>query len=167
MFWASCIVDAVIQTLAFFFLKETYGPQILHRKAKKLRKETGDQTYRSEYELSNESLTNKLAVAMVRPFRLIVTQPIIQALTLFQAYIYGKQDDYDQCIALTNVRLDISRLRNLSDIMDREIPSKHRNQRASLHCHQYWIRTWHPNHRSAERSCVPPTQAAQSGCWKT
>jgi hypothetical protein len=92
VFWASCIADAVIQIIGIFFLKETYGPQLLHRKAKKLRKDTGDKTYRSEYELSNETLANKLAVAMVRPFRLIATQPIIQALALFQAYIYGEQD---------------------------------------------------------------------------
>jgi len=79
----------VIQLVGVFFLQETYGPKLLHTKAKKLRSRTGDNTYRSEYELSNDTLPNKLATSMIRPFRLIATQPIIQALALFQAYIYG------------------------------------------------------------------------------
>jgi len=79
----------VIQLIGVFFLQETYGPKLLHTKAKRLRKSTGNHMYRSEYELSNDTLPNKLATSMVRPFRLIATQPIIQAMALFQAYIYG------------------------------------------------------------------------------
>jgi hypothetical protein len=79
----------VIQLVGIFYLQETYGPKLLHTKAKRLRQSTGNNTYRSEYELSNDTLPNKLATSMVRPFRLIATQPIIQALALYQAYIYG------------------------------------------------------------------------------
>lgn len=79
----------MIQLVGVFYLQETYGPKLLQVKAKRLRKSTGIKAYRSEYELSNDTLPNKLATSMVRPFRLIATQPIIQALALFQAYIYG------------------------------------------------------------------------------
>lgn len=89
VFWASSIADALIQCVGIFFLKETYGPQLLHRKAKKLRKQTGDRSYRSEHELVDDTLANKLATSMVRPFRLLATQPIVQALAVFQAYVYG------------------------------------------------------------------------------
>lgn len=89
VFWATCCGDAVIQLFGLFFLQETYAPELLHRKAKRLRKETGNDTLRTEYESSDATLYTKLGQAMVRPFRLLFTQPIVQALAAYMSYIYG------------------------------------------------------------------------------
>jgi len=83
------MIDLAIQLVGAFLLKETYGPTLLHQKAKRLRKETGDDKYISEYETSKEAMPQKIRTAMFRPMKFLATQPIVQALAVFQAYFYG------------------------------------------------------------------------------
>ena len=49
-FYAVSIADAIIQLMGLFFLQETYPPKLLHLKAMKLRKETGNTALHTEYE---------------------------------------------------------------------------------------------------------------------
>ncbi|EED19393.1 MFS multidrug transporter, putative [Talaromyces stipitatus ATCC 10500] len=91
IFYSTSIVDGAIQLVGLFLLQETYGPTLLSRKAKKLRKETQDPSWHTEYEVAGRSLTTVLSTALRRPFVLLGTQPIVQALALFMAYIYGTQ----------------------------------------------------------------------------
>lgn len=86
--WAPSIVDVFIQLAALKFLKETFAPCLLRRKATKLRKETGDDRYQTIQE--REKLTLPVALkSFSRPFILIGTQPIVQCLGLYMAYLYG------------------------------------------------------------------------------
>jgi hypothetical protein len=62
-------------------LAETYAPILLHRKAAKIRKDTGDDRYYTAFEIEDRSLVHMLEVAFVRPFRMLTTQPIIQVLS--------------------------------------------------------------------------------------
>ncbi|KAI9689241.1 MAG: hypothetical protein M1822_000979 [Bathelium mastoideum] len=89
VFWSVCILDALIQVGGLFFLQETYAPKILHNKAKRLRKETGNENLRTEFEHPELALWNKMKISLVRPFRLLATQPIVQTLAIYMAYIYG------------------------------------------------------------------------------
>ncbi|KAL8806184.1 MAG: hypothetical protein Q9200_005136 [Gallowayella weberi] len=89
IFYATSIADALIQLSGVFFLRETYPPKLLHIKANKLRKATGNQDLHTEYEHPERSLLTVLQNAIVRPFRLIGTQPIVQVLAVFVAYLYG------------------------------------------------------------------------------
>ena len=89
VFWISSIMDVVIQLLGVFLLKETYAPTLLQKKANQLRKQTGDEQYVSKYDLSNENMPDKLAETMLRPLHFLATQPIMQCLALFVAYVYG------------------------------------------------------------------------------
>lgn len=75
--------------MGLFFLRESYGPKILRDRAIRLRKESGDESYQTEAERQKKSLPEILRVALIRPFRLLLTQPIVQVLALFMAYIYG------------------------------------------------------------------------------
>ena len=88
-FYATSIADALIQLSGLFFLRETYPAKLLHIKANKLRAETGNADLHTEYEHPERSLVNTLRTAIVRPFRLLATQPIVQVLALYMAYIYG------------------------------------------------------------------------------
>ena len=88
-FYSVSIADALVQIFGFFLLRETYPPKILHFKAKKLRKETGRMSLHTEFEHPERSLPNIMRRALVRPFILIGTQPIVQALALFMAFVYG------------------------------------------------------------------------------
>lgn len=88
MFYATCIADAAIQISGLFFLQETYAPKLLQNKLKRIQKETGNTELYTEY-TSNEPFWHKLRHSLVRPFRLLFTQPIIQVLAVYMAYLYG------------------------------------------------------------------------------
>ena len=88
-FHATSIADALIQISGLFFLRETYAPKILHVKANKLRKETGNSDLHTEFEHPERSLANVLKESLVRPFKLLGTQLIVQALAVYMAYLYG------------------------------------------------------------------------------
>ncbi len=82
-FWSTSIVDAGIQILGLIYLRETYAPKLLSDKAKKLRIETGNPDLHTEWEHPDRTLRNIIASSLVRPFRLLGTQPIIQVLALY------------------------------------------------------------------------------------
>ncbi|KAH6652300.1 major facilitator superfamily transporter [Truncatella angustata] len=88
-FWSIVIFNIVIQILAFFFLSETYAPRILGLKARALRASTGDPSYQTEFEMQHRTLPALLKVSLSRPWVMLGTQPIIQALALYQAFNYG------------------------------------------------------------------------------
>lgn len=89
IFWVVSIADAVVQVLAFLFLPETYRPKILLSKAKKLRKETGNQYLKTEHEKNNRSFWKLLGQSLARPMIMLLTQPTIQLTGLYRAYLYG------------------------------------------------------------------------------
>lgn len=91
--WAFLVVsifDAMLRFCALLILPETHAGTILHRKAKKLRKDTGEPYY-AAHEKDNErlGLRGRLAVSLSRPVRLLATQPTLQLMSLFLAYNYG------------------------------------------------------------------------------
>ncbi|KAK2745313.1 hypothetical protein FQN55_006217 [Onygenales sp. PD_40] len=89
VFWSVSIVDAGVQVVAFLFLHETYAPKILAVKAQKLRQSTGNSALRTKWESENRTFGKLLRKSLVRPFIMLFTQPTIQALALYRAYLYG------------------------------------------------------------------------------
>lgn len=89
IFYAISIADAVVQVSGIFFLSETYGPKILQSRAKKIRKRTQDNSFQTEVERQNLSVIRNVGNSLIRPFRLLTTQPIVQFLALYMAYVYG------------------------------------------------------------------------------
>ncbi|KAL6409004.1 fluconazole resistance protein [Ilyonectria robusta] len=89
IFWIVSAADALVQVLAFLFLQETYPPKILKVKAKKLRKETGNKSLRTEYERPDQTFSQSLRKNLMRPFIMLFTQPAIQITALYRAYLYG------------------------------------------------------------------------------
>ena len=57
-------------------LRETYAPTILNEKARKRRKETGDDRYWSRYDDRKISFLRLLKINLSRPFIMIITEPI-------------------------------------------------------------------------------------------
>ncbi|PVI06483.1 MFS general substrate transporter [Periconia macrospinosa] len=88
-FWSTSIFTAVVQCFGFFLLQETYAPKLLAWKRDKLRKETGNKALYTEHDHPDKTLLNTLRVALKRPFILLGTQPIIQVLAIYMAYLYG------------------------------------------------------------------------------
>lgn len=87
VFWASSIAAALIQFCGIFLLPETHGPTLLKRLAKKQRKETGNQALHTED--SDKTLGKVLRVALVRPFIMLGTQPIVMVIAAYMAYLFG------------------------------------------------------------------------------
>jgi DHA1 family multidrug resistance protein-like MFS transporter len=75
--------------LDFFFLEETYPPVILIEKAADLRRRTknwGIHAKQEEIEVDFKELMQK---NFSRPLRLLFTEPIILALSIYMSFIYG------------------------------------------------------------------------------
>ncbi|MCJ1432423.1 hypothetical protein MMC27_001779 [Xylographa pallens] len=89
VFWTTSIASGVVQFLGLLYLRETFVPKILVKKARKLRLITGNQAWHTKWETPDRTPTNVLKVALVRPFVLLGTQPIIQVLSLYMAYLFG------------------------------------------------------------------------------
>ncbi|EKG21376.1 hypothetical protein MPH_01368 [Macrophomina phaseolina MS6] len=80
LFWVLAAFNAFLILLTFIFFSETYGQTVLRRRAKGLRTQTG-RGYRTESELSSPSLAQRLKVGLSHPYRLLITQPILQLLS--------------------------------------------------------------------------------------
>lgn len=89
VFYATTIADGVIQVMGLFFLQETYAPVLLGRKKKKLIKESGNEALHTEYDRPDRTIGKTLRVALIRPFKLLGTQIIVQILAFYMAYLYG------------------------------------------------------------------------------
>ncbi|KAH8655268.1 synaptic vesicle transporter [Xylariales sp. PMI_506] len=88
-FYSVTIAGCVIQALAFVFLVETNPRAILAKKALALRSATGNKHLYTEWDRPDERPATKLGIALKRPFKLLTTQPIVQFLGLYMAFLYG------------------------------------------------------------------------------
>ena len=87
LMWAS----GISLFISLFFLPETSAAAILFERAARIRKVTGNPDLRSASELEAAQAPKKDLVfeALVRPFQLCFTEPVIFVLNLYVALIYG------------------------------------------------------------------------------
>ena len=74
--------------LITFTLPETYGPALLSRRAKKLRKETGDKKYVTEQQLNPRLFRKTLYLILFRPMQLLVLEPIVFLVAVYMSVLY-------------------------------------------------------------------------------
>ncbi|KAI0067660.1 MFS polyamine transporter [Artomyces pyxidatus] len=94
VFWSTSIVDGVVQLFGLIYLKETYAPILLDRKAVRTIKEMNEErTHRVEvrttFQSTDRSWQSILGKALVRPFTLFASEPIVQLLGVYMAFVYG------------------------------------------------------------------------------
>ena len=89
--WELMWLSGFSLVLFIFLLPETSSSNILYRRARRLRVLTGNESLRSESELEAENMTGKevAMIALVRPFTLNFTEPMVFLLNLYIALIYG------------------------------------------------------------------------------
>lgn len=87
-FWSTSLLTGVIQVFGFFYLQESYTPTLLRRKAARARLETGNEKLHTPYD-TEKKISKVLGVALIRPFKLLGTQIIIQFIAVYMAYLYG------------------------------------------------------------------------------
>jgi multidrug resistance protein len=71
------------------FVPETYHPVLLRNKARKLRKETGDERFKAPMEKLDKSIPMTIARSLLRPFQLLFLEQMVFNLCLFSAILLG------------------------------------------------------------------------------
>jgi MFS family permease len=110
--WVSLIASGVLLVAEIIFLKEPRGagecivlaiaqvdwqadlaaapfPVILQRRAKALRKETGDDRYRAAMELESESIAQLFRDSSLRAFKLLFREPVVFMFGFWIAFAWG------------------------------------------------------------------------------
>ncbi|KAK3668312.1 hypothetical protein LTR22_000997, partial [Elasticomyces elasticus] len=97
------LIWAGIQWISiFFFVPETYAPVLLRRKAIKLRKETGDESWKAPIEKMDRSVLTTVSWSIVRPFQLLVFEPMCLNLCILYLFfgafplVFGNNHGFQQ-----------------------------------------------------------------------
>ncbi|KAI9282911.1 MFS multidrug transporter [Umbelopsis sp. AD052] len=89
LYWMTLILSGAIYIVLVTTVPETYAPTILARRAAKLRKETGDETYVTEQDLDKRPLGQRMKVFLIRPFQLLFGELIVLLISLYMSVLYG------------------------------------------------------------------------------
>ncbi|KAF6822287.1 MFS multidrug transporter (polyamine transporter 3) [Colletotrichum musicola] len=88
-FFATSILSGCIQLVGLWMLEETYPSLLLRRRKWKLVNETGNTAYHTHYDHLDNVTVQVLSRNLIRPFKMLATQPIIQVMALYNAFLYG------------------------------------------------------------------------------
>lgn len=87
VFWILTIICSVNTLLGFMFLKESYAPVILlARKVNFEQNKGGHYHYKGQ---DDRPFKTKLGHSMLRPLRILFTQPIVFTMATYQAILFG------------------------------------------------------------------------------
>ncbi|KAJ8103769.1 major facilitator superfamily domain-containing protein [Lipomyces tetrasporus] len=89
IYYVMLIFTGVVYILVCFTIPETYAPELLKRRAKKLRKQTGDNSYVTDLERSPRPIGEMIAVNLYRPFILLFGELIVFLISIYMSVIYG------------------------------------------------------------------------------
>lgn len=81
LIWAGAQLAAII-----LFVPETYHPVLLRGKAEKLRRETGNKVWMAPIEDTGKSVKRTLLWSCIRPFQLLVFEPMVRNLFLLNRW---------------------------------------------------------------------------------
>lgn len=86
--WVALMTAGVVFIITLLFQPETFPPLILSWKATHLRKLTGDDRYYAEHELDQIPLSQRLRIALPRPFIMAWHESVILLITLYMVVLY-------------------------------------------------------------------------------
>ena len=90
VFWVMTAFAGFCFLQIVFTLPETYEPVLLLEKAKRLRKETGDQNYYAPLEKGGRvSFAERLNNVLRRPFAILIHEPMLIVITIYMSFVYG------------------------------------------------------------------------------
>ncbi|KAF7986356.1 hypothetical protein HWV62_35362 [Athelia sp. TMB] len=90
MFWVLSIFAGLCWLLILFTFPETYAPKLLVQKARRMRKETGDERWYAHTErLPKRSFAQAANQILARPFKILVREPMLLAVTIYMSFVYG------------------------------------------------------------------------------
>jgi MFS family permease len=91
--WVLVMFCGFVLVLGTVLLEETFAPTILAKKAKRLRKETGNKDLMTIFEATeaDETMWRKVGKTLTRPAMLLGGNLIVFVLSLFMALVYGNK----------------------------------------------------------------------------
>jgi MFS family permease len=92
IFWIVSAFDGTLLVLYTIFVRESYAPVLLARRAATIRKNTG----KDHHTNLDPTLSSTLRTSFLRPLKLLVTRPIILVMSFLMAYNFGTY-----CLALS------------------------------------------------------------------
>ena len=89
--WEILWIAGPVFVLMFLFVPETSTPNILLRRAKRLRALTGDSRLRSQSEIDQKNIkpTQVMISALIKPLEITIKDPAIAFVNLYTALVYG------------------------------------------------------------------------------
>ena len=87
--WITLIMAGVFGAVGLFVIPETSAARILQLRARRLRNETGNEALHSKADEHHLTLHTIVYVYLLRPWQMIVQEPILALLTAYMSYLYG------------------------------------------------------------------------------
>lgn len=85
LLWTVSIAAGAVTIAVTIFLRETYGPYLLTKKARALSRRTPDVDYQTVNAKPNLSATRLLTNSLGRPMKMLVTSPILAFMAVYQS----------------------------------------------------------------------------------
>lgn len=87
--WITLILAGVVGAFALLIVPETSAARILQIRAAKLRKETGNPAFHAKADASKLTMNTVVTVYLVRPFKMVMQEPILALVTAYMSFLYG------------------------------------------------------------------------------
>jgi DHA1 family multidrug resistance protein-like MFS transporter len=87
--WITLIMAVVFGGLGLLVIPETSAARILQTRAARLRKETGNEEYHAQADLNKLTFETVMTVYLIRPFKMVMQEPILALMTAYMSYLYG------------------------------------------------------------------------------
>lgn len=87
--WLAVGLACVCELVFLLYFRETYKATILMKRAKRLRNETGDDSYRTEYDKDSGSPIWTILQSMLRPAKVLFSSRVLALLSLWGALVFS------------------------------------------------------------------------------
>lgn len=87
--WLSTGLAVAAEAAYLIFFSETYRVPILQRRAARMRRETGDDTFKSKYDLEGTASVRSLGTSLLRPLRVISGSLVLQIMSIWGAIVFA------------------------------------------------------------------------------
>jgi MFS family permease len=88
-FWILLIWSGVTLLIVLVFVKESYSPVLLRRRAIETRKTTGDNRWKPPIEMGKKTVFETILWSCLRPFQLLVFEQMVFCLNLLSSILLG------------------------------------------------------------------------------
>lgn len=87
--WLTAIISLSLGVLTYFVIPESFAPRILQKKAADIRYETKNWAIHSSHDEQRITPKDILVRYVQRPFAMMLTEPILNLITIYMSLIYG------------------------------------------------------------------------------